>query len=146
MIREGGGGGSKMGVAMRKSTRLVLVSVVLGLAALGAVSLTASAQQGACPPGTTNPAYCQNAIVGTNGNDLLRGTNGDDVIICRGGHDIVFALAGNDRILCDTNGTTSSAGAFASAVNAAAGRDDSINCGTGNDVAQAGKGNDRIVC
>ena len=75
-----------------------------------------------------------NAILGTNGDDILMGTNGDDVIFGFGGDDIINGLGGNDRIC---------AGSGDDFVDAGSGKDDVLG-GDGADHLVGGSGEDRL--
>ena len=74
------------------------------------------------------------AIVGTQGNDVLRGTPGDDVIFGLGGNDTIDGLGGNDVLVGGPGNDTLTGGD---------GKDKLIG-GPGKDSFSGGSGNDTI--
>jgi Ca2+-binding RTX toxin-like protein len=85
--------------------------------------------------------YPPNAIVGTEGNDVLIGTPGDDVIIGLGGDDILRGLGGND-ILCGGPGNDRLYGEAGSDFLSGGSGDDLLSGGSGNDLLLGGDGDD----
>jgi hypothetical protein len=74
------------------------------------------------------------AIVGTNGNDVLRGTSGPDVIFGLGGNDTIRGLGGDDILVGGPGNDTLIGGAG----------NDTLIGGPGKDSFAGGPGNDRI--
>lgn len=86
------------------------------------------------------PAQCSSmtfatVIIGTNGNDAIRGTNSNDLILGLGGNDSISGGNGSDCIL-GGDGNDSIAGE--------AGNDVLLG-GNGNDIMSGGLGNDNLV-
>ncbi|HVL63922.1 MAG TPA: calcium-binding protein [Actinomycetota bacterium] len=92
------------------------------------------------------PTVCAtnaNAIVGTQGDDVLVGTQGDDVICGLGGDDVISGEAGNDLILAGAGNDTARGGSGFDSIRGGSG-DDALVGGGGKDVLRGGAGNDSL--
>jgi len=83
-------------------------------------------------PTPTGDCANQNAILGTDDNDVLVGTNGDDIICGFGGDDTLRGLGGDDILLGQAGDDTLEGG----------GGFDTMKGGTGDDVLEGGNGKD----
>jgi hypothetical protein len=101
--------------------------VSLNLALILASSPITSIQVAASEPQAPSANLCstQNAIVGTEGDDIIVGTEGDDIICGGAGNDVIDGLGGDDIIIGGSG-------------------DDQIVAGAGNDKVAGGPGNDII--
>ena len=121
--------------------------LVGGLAALGIVLVSAvpSGAHLVCPPGTTNPAYCQwiDKFYGTDRRDVIDDLDDGHSIWARGGSDEVSGNGGDDRVFGGSGNDRLSGGRGNDALYGQSGRD-RIDGNAGDDVVDGGRDNDML--
>ena len=98
------------------------------------VSVVATVPEGAAQASSLCDANASNAIVGTDGDDVIHGTNKKDVILGLGGDDVIYAGNGKD-VVCGGGGNDEIFGGNG---------EDVLDGGAGTDVLDGGNGKD--VC